>query len=1548
VPAKPRASESFGKKGLTAFAALLVACLLASAAAAQTVVHTSIFNPPGVTDNSGFNFEVAIVHSTGLVYVGTTGGYGDNVGVIDPNTNALTKTIPVPTSGPMNFALANQATGIVYFRQGSRIVVIDGRPASQTFNAALPSIVFPNTVKTFALDGTRGLLYVIVASAPERVSIVDVNPASATFHQVINQVNFAASVNPTQLAVNSVTNKIYIAAQGSAPADVGVYVLNGSNLSMTRIAATDGQTSFGVVVNESSNLVYAATFSNRLIAIDGTNDTVLTFINIPASTANRQQYDERMAVNTATGRVYVRVPDGPSNLLGKVVVVDGNRASPNFNTVLAGISIGEADFAGDIFVDEGLNRVVVTSLVNRLTYVIDGATNTVVNSIRSPQLTSDVALNPLTHKAYAASQQNIVQVIDVGGASLSATAVTAADAGTGVVNPATHLYYTGRTVAATDVTIFNQGGAAGVVTGLPHGSGRYVFMESLPALNRVYALNSAADVSGNSFSLPGFVSVIDGASNSVVANVPVGHQPFGIAANEATGKIYVLNAGFATPAPGSISVIDGATNAVTNANIAAFPVGTQFFGTAVVNETSNRFYFSHNGGGPGVGVLNGATNVATPLPASLGSVTAVEVNRNLNRVYLGTSAGTVHVLNGADDSLITTLNFGGGSVDSLAVNQTTGRVFLIDSNGGRVVAFDGNTNAFVAAVTLVGGSASALAVNEQANRLYAGSPTANVLHFFDTSGGLSHRSSLPLQFGARHLAVDAALSRVYVSSLEGAERSGVAVIDDSPGVRVTNVVSITARVTEADGVTGLAGANLILSHEGIANLAIVTTDATGAYTFANLTPGLYYSVRGFKAGTNIAPFSYFFKDLRHDAAANFRVTPPAPGPPVAITGQVTNASGVKLPDVTVTLSGVVTRTTKTDANGNYSFTNLPPSAPYTVAAQSPYYTFNPSRVFFSSNLTADRTADFTTHLDAPPVAAPTPSDTFDGPTRDAERWSLGTLTQPGLFNAAVTTAQQNGNLVITPAAGATGYNGYVSVHTFDMSNGAASVEVVQAGAGGTETIFAVGEDSNNFYRFLVRQNQTQGPAGKGAPLLRGLAADALVLSFQVKVGGVVTEASIPYDPVAHKFLRFRHEAAQNAINFETSPDAAGWTVRRSFGPLSKGVSALACELSAGTSAPTSAPGQTVFNNFQLTTSTVQFKVATARVGEGAGLVQIVVSRAGLTSGAATVGFQTAGDSASSASDFLAAFGTLKFAPGEAEKAFTVLLTDDGLQEGDESFDVLLGTPTAAGLDSPARHRVTISDNDAAGAPNPVDDPRFFSTQHYADFLNRPADQAGLDFWSNQIASCGADALCIDNRRQNVSAAFFLSPEFQDTGFYVIRIQRVAFGRKSEAEGSRILLSEFLRDARQVGEGFIDGQPGAQAVLEANRQAYAEQVVGSPAFAARFPQTTAAEYVNALFASAGVQPTEQERQEAATAYGAGGGAGRVAALRKVAESGSVRAAEFRPAFVLTQYFGYLRRDPDQLGFDFWLGKLNNHGGDYISAEMVRSFIVSGEYRGRFGN
>jgi cytochrome c peroxidase len=267
--------------------------------------------------------------------------------------------------------------------------------------------------------------------------------------------------------------------------------------------------------------------------------------------------------------------------------------------------------------------------------------------------------------------------------------------------------------------------------------------------------------------------------------------------------------------------------------------------------------------------------------------------------------------------------------------------------------------------------------------------------------------------------------------------------------------------------------------------------------------------------------------------------------------------------------------------------------------------------------------------------------------------------------------------------------------------------------------------------------------------------------------------------------------------------------------------------------------------------------------------------------------------------------------------------------------------------TPAFRLTVFGEASAPAVSNPIDGTPFFVAQQYRDFLGREPDASGQGFWEGNINECGGVAACVEAKRVNVSAAFFLSIEFQETGFYAIRVQRAAFGRKS-ADASRLTLASFLPDARTLGDGVVVGVGDWQQRLEQNKQAYAERVAAAPEFAARFPPTqTAPEYVAALYASAGLTPTQAESDAAVAAFGAGGAAGRTAALRKVAESDSATRAELNPAFVLMEYFGYLRRDPDAAGYDFWLSKLNQFGGNFVGAEMVKAFLSSTEYRARFG-
>jgi hypothetical protein len=375
-------------------------------------------------------------------------------------------------------------------------------------------------------------------------------------------------------------------------------------------------------------------------------------------------------------------------------------------------------------------------------------------------------------------------------------------------------------------------------------------------------------------------------------------------------------------------------------------------------------------------------------------------------------------------------------------------------------------------------------------------------------------------------------------------------------------------------------------------------------------------------------------------------------------------------------------------------------------------------------------------------------------------------------------------------------------------------------------------------------------------------------------------------------------------------------------------------------------------------NTVQFEVASAAVNEGAGSAEVFVTRTGDTSGAASVQYATSDNTNSTPdrNDYTTAFGTVNFAAGETRKSFRVLITDDVRADGGNEH-LVVGLANPAGVALGARHvmRLNINDNDAGASINPIDITDFFVRQHYADFLSREPDEPGRVFWTGEIDNCGADAACREVKRVNVSAAFFLSIEFQTTGFFAYRAHKASFldSAASRPRGFPVY-RELWRDAQQLGRGVVVGQPGFQAQLDANRQAYLVEFVTRPEFLIRYGAMTPEQFVSVLNATAGNPLTEGERnQHVANLTAAGNSpAGRAAVLMAVIEDDDFESAEFNRAFVLMEYFGYLRRNPFAPpdsgfeGYDFWLGKLNEFNGNFIQAEMVKAFISSDEYRNRF--
>jgi hypothetical protein len=388
------------------------------------------------------------------------------------------------------------------------------------------------------------------------------------------------------------------------------------------------------------------------------------------------------------------------------------------------------------------------------------------------------------------------------------------------------------------------------------------------------------------------------------------------------------------------------------------------------------------------------------------------------------------------------------------------------------------------------------------------------------------------------------------------------------------------------------------------------------------------------------------------------------------------------------------------------------------------------------------------------------------------------------------------------------------------------------------------------------------------------------------------------------------------------------------------------------------------------------------VGEDGKFITITVNRSGDLTPAVTVDYASPDDSssmtflpcstvigiASSRCDFTTAIGTLRFAAGETSKTFDVLISQDTYVEGPETFSLTLANPTggaAFAQPADALSVVTIDDDDSGGVvgdlgiteSNPIDDNQNFVRQHYHDFLNREPDAAGLSFWTSQITNCGANQTCIDAAKVSVSASFFLSIEFQQTGYFVERTYKSGFGDIAPPSiPVPVRFIDFMRDTQGVGQGVIVGQGQWQAQLDANKKAFALAFVQRPDFLTKYPANTSAlTFVSTLNTNAGsvLTAAEQTALIASLAPNPADATLRSNVLFQVTENQKLQQQESNRAFVLMEYFGYLRRNPDAApdtnfdGFNFWLGKLNQANGDFIKAEMVKAFLTSTEYRQRFG-
>ena len=418
--------------------------------------------------------------------------------------------------------------------------------------------------------------------------------------------------------------------------------------------------------------------------------------------------------------------------------------------------------------------------------------------------------------------------------------------------------------------------------------------------------------------------------------------------------------------------------------------------------------------------------------------------------------------------------------------------------------------------------------------------------------------------------------------------------------------------------------------------------------------------------------------------------------------------------------------------------------------------------------------------------------------------------------------------------------------------------------------------------------------------------------------------------VIHEVNIPRGDRAARVVDSDNNGDpndaGARWTPGETFSDASHGIHVTVNSMGA------SSFNVSISLSQPPTYSSLQFSQANYTIVEGVEMAVIPVTRSGSTMAAATVAYATSDGTAAQSTDYTMAAGTLSFSAGETSKDVCVLIVDNAYVDGVRTINLTLSNPAGAAMGNPNVSVLTITDDDTVAATsNPIDQAQFFVRQHYHDFLNRVPDQGGLAYWTTQILQCGTDANCINARRIGVSAAYFAEPEFQRTGSYIYSLYSASYGK-------RPAYNQFMADRSLV----IDGPD-----LELNKQAFAEAWVQRPEFVARYPgNLKGTEFIDLLLQTAqntsGADLSEL-RPVLINDFLTYASRGRIAYL--VAENRTFRLAEYNKSFVLMEYFGYLRRDADEGGYQFWLDVVDNRvPNNYRS--MVCAFLTSAEYQRRF--
>jgi YVTN family beta-propeller protein len=448
---------------------------------------------------------------------------------------------------------------------------------------------------------------------------------------------------------------------------------------------------------------------------------------------------------------------------GTVSVIDG--ANPTATPVT--VSVGTDPVAGAV------NRVTNTYYVanegSNSVSVINGATNAVTNTITVGLNPRVIALNPVTNKVYVANSASVYVIDGTNPAAPPVTVPAGLNPTAIAVNPVTNKVYVANN-SSNNVTVID-GASNTVVTTVPAGTTPNAIGLNT-VTNKIYVVNNA---SSN-------VTVIDGASNTFKTNITVGAGPTQIGVNSLTNQIYISNN------TNTMSWIDGSTDAIrTTITLSATPFAI------AVNPITNKVFVT-NLTNSSVTVVDGDINAASTLgPAS--NPFGVAVNPVTNKIYVTNTStgsgfnGNLLVIDGATNAATTVP--AGSNPFAVAVNPVTNTVYVTDSpvgTGGSVTVINGADNSIAATVT-AGSAPNFVAVNPVTNKIYASNSSGNTVTVINGSNPTAPPITVTVGNHPNGIAINQATNKLYVANIQD---NTVSVIDG-----VADTVSATVSVSTA-------------------------------------------------------------------------------------------------------------------------------------------------------------------------------------------------------------------------------------------------------------------------------------------------------------------------------------------------------------------------------------------------------------------------------------------------------------------------------------------------------------------------------------------------------------------------------------------------------------------------------------------------------------------------------------------------------------------------------------------------------------------------------